>query len=96
MCLNVLVLLVDAFSKYERVHRVNQPDAQLTVKPLRKVFAHFGLPHQIVFNYSRPFIAEDFQNSLQSPLRKTHSESALSLAEETAKRSASSKRLSTL
>ena len=57
---------VDAYSKYAGVHRVKRPDAELTVKTLREVFALFGLPNQLVSDNGPAFIAEEFQEFLRS------------------------------
>ena len=57
---------VDAFSKYAGVHRVKRPDAELTVKALREVFALFGLPNQVVSDNGPAFIADQFQEFLRS------------------------------
>lgn len=58
--------MVDAYSKYAGVYRVKQADAELTVKVLRKIFAFFGLPNQIVSGNGPAFISEEFQNFLRS------------------------------
>ena len=57
---------VDAYFKFAGVNRVSNPDSTRTVNKLREVFAYFGLPNQIVSNNGLAFIADEFQQFIQT------------------------------
>ncbi|XP_035910630.1 uncharacterized protein K02A2.6-like isoform X1 [Anopheles stephensi] len=61
----ILLILVDAFTKYIDVKIVNMTRATDIIEQLESFFAHFGLPKEVVSDNGPPFNSEVFVNFLK-------------------------------
>lgn len=59
---NMFMIIVDAHSKWLEIFRMTQITSQATITRLRRLFAAFGLPEQIVTDNATTFTSEEFQN----------------------------------
>ena len=57
---NMILLLVDAHSRWMEVEIVNAASTQNTIEHLRSVFARFGLPKVMVTDNGSCFTSSDF------------------------------------
>ncbi|XP_064653028.1 uncharacterized protein K02A2.6-like [Lineus longissimus] len=57
----MLLIIVDAYTKWIEVHVMNSSTAELTVEKLRTTFAMFGIPDTIVSDNGTNFVSEVFQ-----------------------------------
>ena len=62
----MLLIIVDARSKWIEAIPMTTTTAEKTVEVLRGIFAQFGLPEQIVSDNGPQFVAEQFSTFLQS------------------------------
>ena len=60
------MLVVDAHSKWPEIIEMHSTTAQRTIAELRKLFAAYGLPTQLVSDNGPQFIAEEFESFLQA------------------------------
>ena len=58
---NMLLVIVDAFTKWLEVHVMNSSTAEATVEKLRTTFATFGIPETVVSDNGTCFVSEVFQ-----------------------------------
>ncbi|XP_059201274.1 uncharacterized protein K02A2.6-like [Centropristis striata] len=58
---SMFMIVVDAYSKWLEVFRMSQITSQATVTRLRRLFASYGLPEQIVTDNATTFTSEEFQ-----------------------------------
>ncbi|KAJ8333797.1 hypothetical protein SKAU_G00411160 [Synaphobranchus kaupii] len=58
---NMFMIVVDVHTKWLEVFRMSQITAQATITRLRRMFASFGLPEQIVTDNATTFTSEEFQ-----------------------------------
>ena len=59
------LMWVNGHTKYAGVHLVHNPDSKSTIKVQRSLFAHFGLPDQIVTDNGTPFVSDEFSEFLR-------------------------------
>ena len=57
----LLLVAVDAYSKWPEVHIVSSTSAQQTIDKLHQIFACHGLPATLVSNNGSPFQSTEFQ-----------------------------------
>ena len=57
----MLLVIVDAFTKWLEVHVMNSSTAEATVEKLRTTFATFGIPETVVSDNGTCFVSEVFQ-----------------------------------
>ena len=57
----ILLVIVDAFTKWLEVHVMNSSTAEATVEKLRTTFATFGIPETVVSDNGTCFVSEVFQ-----------------------------------
>ena len=57
----LMLVVVDAYSKWVDVHLTRSSTAQLTIELLRKSFAYFGIPKSLVSDNATCFTAPEFQ-----------------------------------
>ncbi|KYN07094.1 Uncharacterized protein K02A2.6 [Cyphomyrmex costatus] len=62
---HILLVLVDAYTKWPEVHIMKNMSAHETIDKCREIFASFGLPQTVVTDNGRTFTAE-FQNFLKN------------------------------
>ena len=58
---NMFMIVVDAYTNWLEVFRMSQITSQATVTKLRRLFASYGLPEQIVTDNATTFTSEEFQ-----------------------------------
>ena len=63
---NMILIAVDAHSKWPEVHLMNSITASKTIDVLRQIFAQFGVVKQIISNNSRTFTSEEFQTFVRN------------------------------
>ena len=62
----LLLIVVDAYSKWVEVRLVNSTNTVSTIKMLRELFSTFGIPEVIVFDNATGFTSEEFKKFLVS------------------------------
>ena len=60
------LLVVDAHSKWPEIVEMNTTTSERTIAVLRRLFAQFGLPEQVVSDNGPQFTSEDFKLFMQS------------------------------
>lgn len=71
---NTFLILVDTYSKWLEVEIMNRTHAKATIDKLRKMFAVFGLPTEIVSDNGPPFNSHEFTQFCKSNgIKLTHS-----------------------
>lgn len=55
------MIVADSYTKWLEVFRMSQITLQATVTRLKRLFASYGLPEQIVTDNATTFISEEFQ-----------------------------------
>ena len=60
------LLLIDAYSKWPKVHAMSSTTAQATVQQLRKILATHGLPQMIISDNGPQFVAKEFKQFCSS------------------------------
>ena len=60
-CGKILLVIVDAFTKWVEVHVMTSSTADATVEKLRTTFAAFGIPETVVSDNGTCFVGEVFQ-----------------------------------
>ena len=60
----MLLVIIDAFTKWLEVHVMNSSTAEATVEKLRTTFATFGIPETVVSDNGTCFVSEVFQTSM--------------------------------
>ena len=63
---NMWLITVDAHSKWPEVLKMNSTTAEKTIEHLRTLFAHHGVPEQLVSDNGPQFTSEEFSYFLQS------------------------------
>lgn len=58
---NMFMIVVDAYTKWLEVFRMSQITSQATITRLRRLFASYGLPEQIVTDNATTFTSDEFQ-----------------------------------
>ena len=58
----MLLIIVDAYTKWIDVHITNSTSTQVTVEKLRKSFADHGLPQTVVSDNGSCFTSEEFEH----------------------------------
>ena len=58
----VLLLVIDAHSKWKEVEAVNTASTQNTIEHLHSVFSRFGLPQVMVTDNDTCFISYEFKD----------------------------------
>ena len=61
----MLLVIVDAFTKWLEVHVMNSSTAESTVEKLRTTFATFGIPETVVYDNGTCFVSEVFQTFMR-------------------------------
>ena len=61
----MLLIIVDAYTKWIDVHITNSTSTQVTVEKLRKSFADHGLPQTVVSDNGSCFTSEEFRTFIQ-------------------------------
>ena len=61
----VLLVIVDAYSKWMEVHATNSSTSATTIESLRKTFASLGLPQVLVSDNATAFTSEEFAEFLK-------------------------------
>ena len=56
----MFLVAVDAHSKWPEIHIMKETMAAKTIEVLRKIFAAFGLPEQLVTDNGPQFVSDDF------------------------------------
>ncbi len=70
----MLLIVVDAQSKWLETHITPSSTAGTTISTLRKIFATLGLPEVVVTDSSLAFISAEFQQFLsRNEVRHVHS-----------------------
>ena len=59
----MLLVVVDAHSKWPEVYIMNSTTSTRTITALRDIFARFGLPKQLVSDNGPQFVSEEFERS---------------------------------
>ena len=62
----VILVAIDAFSKWPEVFVVNSTSASQTIEMLRTIFATHGLPMTVVSNNGPPFSSNDFEKFMKA------------------------------
>ncbi len=60
------LLVVDAHSKWPEIFEMKSTTAEKTISILRRLFAQFGLPHQVVSDNGPQFTSDEFKLFMQS------------------------------
>ena len=60
----MFLVVIDAYSKWIEVHRVNTATSRVTIEKLRSTFAIHGFPITIVSDNGRNFCREEFEEFL--------------------------------
>ena len=60
----MLLVVVDAHSKWPEVYIMNSTTSTRTITALRDIFARFGLPKQLVSDNGPQFVSEEFEQFL--------------------------------
>ena len=60
-----LLIITDSYSKWPEVEIMSSTTAEATIRVLRHVFAHFGLPHHLVSDNEPQFMSSEFQTFIQ-------------------------------
>lgn len=58
---NMFMIVVDSYTKWLEVFRISRITSQATVTRLKRLFASYGLPEQIVTDNATTFTSEEFQ-----------------------------------
>ena len=61
----MLFVLVDAHSKWPEVYQMSSTTADKTIDVLRKIFAAYGLPAQLVSDNGPQFVSTEFSNFMK-------------------------------
>jgi len=62
----LLLVTIDAYSKWPEVHIVSSTRAQTTIDKLRMIFATHGLPMTLVSDNGTPFQSKEFHNFISA------------------------------
>ena len=65
-CGKMFFVIVDAHSKWAEVIEMNSTTAAATITELRRLFATYGLPEQVVTDNGPQFSAGEFSSFLKS------------------------------
>lgn len=58
---HMFMIVVDAFSKWLEVYKMTQITSSATITRLKRLFASYGVPEQIVSDNATTFMSDDFQ-----------------------------------
>ena len=61
----IFLIIVDAHSKWPEVFEMKLTSAQTTIQVLRKLFASYGLPHQLVSDNGPQFVSKEFEEFMK-------------------------------
>ncbi|PFX17714.1 Uncharacterized protein K02A2.6 [Stylophora pistillata] len=63
--INVFLVVVDAYSRWLEIERMNTTTSAKTTETLQKLFARYGVPAQLVSDNGPQFASEEFQQFLK-------------------------------
>lgn len=61
----MFLLLIDAHSKWPEIVEMPSTTASRTVDVLHQIFAHYGIPEQIVSDNGPQFVSEEFSKFMK-------------------------------
>ena len=64
-CRRMFLLIVDAHSKWPEIIEMKSTTASATIQELRRLFATYGLPEQLVSDNGPQFVSEEFRMFLK-------------------------------
>src|SRR5690606_26267336 len=61
-----LFIIVDSYSKWPEVFKMNTITSKATIQILKELFARYGIPHEIVSDNGPQLVSAEFKSFLQT------------------------------